>query len=391
MAAGHVFKKFVIYFKAIRIFTNFKKNANIIVWNSYNSEYVIKILETNYSTQLVEFSTKNIYIFFSIEFAYNFIKYLIYYKKIEYAYAAVIISIFNPKLFISYLSNTPFPKNISKDFSDIKLVSIQYAPESPNNMLYNYEYYFSWGNMSEDLFHKYQAQYKKIYKIGSLKLATLNSINHTINNKLVFISTYRTMYHMLDFKGYSNLEKQELYQITLCLNDLLEKSKILLKKLLDRNFEIAVAMANTDKSCYEKENEINFYNSISKKILQVPKIGLSSYSVCKDSDITITINSSLGFELIAIGKKVIFLIDEKEFLDISLQPWGKENLLYQNIPNFLRSSFNEKVLINKIDFLKSLDNNKYIEMTEEFRKYYCLSPNNTIELFNKHINEIINT
>lgn len=394
MVVGHLFKKYFSIFKSIR-FLNSKNHADIIIWNTFNSEYIINSLNKKYSTSVVEFSNQNIYLFKSFHFFYLFIYNIFKHFNINYAYSLAVILFIKPKIIITYLSNSPFPKNLPELNKKIKFISIQYAPESPDNALKKYYYYFSWGSMSEKLFNKYGIEYKKIFTIGSLKLATFlekyPSCEFKINNQIAFISTYRRMYHKMDFSNYSDLEKDTLYDITYCLNRLLIKTENLLKKLCERNFEVSVALANSEKTIIEKNCEIEYFSNISNKLQLVPKNNLSSYKLCCESKITLTLNSSLGFELIAIGKKVIFLINEDEFLKISQKPWGDENLLYKNIPPFLRSSFSIDELLLKIEYLNNLSLNEYIDLIKEFREFYCVNSNKTIENFNNYINEILMT
>ena len=83
---------------------------------------------------------------------------------------------------------------------------------------------------------------------------------------------------------------------------------------------------------------------------------LSSYQYCMDSDVIITMNSSLGFEFFGNGNKVLFCnTSDKEILN----GFQEENL-YDQIPNeCLLFSKSYKELSNKIHGLLSMSENNY--------------------------------
>jgi len=385
------------YFKILNIL-NFNKSivkkVDILIWNSFNSQYILDTLSYNYTCTTLEFTKNKIDIFFSIKFIYFYLFNLINQNSLSFNYLSTNIQYLQPRLIITYLSNSPYPDKIEEKYKNIKFLSIQYTPETPDNISNKYFYYFSWASMSKIVLDKYNIDYKKIYEIGSLKLAKYLEKKESrsyYNYDIGFISTYRLLYENMDFINYSNKKTNELQKIVNCLNKLLFKINLLLKNLVLNNYTIGIALTNTDRSFKEMESEIKYYTNISKKLKLLPKENLSSYDLSENSKIILTLNSSLGFELVSLGKKVIFLIDDKEFLDISKIPWGNDDLLYNNIPTFLRCDFKVENLISKIKYLENIDNQQYNKMTEDFRNYYCLSPNNTIELFNKYINEIINT
>lgn len=384
----------ISFIKILKLNKRVSKSIDVLIWNSFNSQYLLEILSEKKSCRIVEFSKKRIDIFIDPRFYYIIFVNVLKKRSLSYLYLSTCLKYLKPKIVITYLSNSSFPYKIAEDFKKIKFASVQYTPETPDNILDNYYYYLSWGGMSRIVFEKFKINYSHIYSIGSLKLACYlksKSKRSSYSYDIGFISTYRLLYENMNFEKFSSQKKVELKDIVSCLNKILKKTNILLQELLFNKYNVCVAMSNTDRTDIESQSEFKYYKQISSKLHLLPKHNLSSYSLSENSKIILTLNSSLGFELVSLGKRVLFLIDDYEFLQQSKVPWGNFDLMYENIPNFLRSSFNFEELYNKIIYLDNLSDDEYFSITNEFRMYYCLNPDNTLELFNNSINEIINS
>jgi len=137
----------------------------------------------------------------------------------------------------------------------------------------------------------------------------------------------------------------------------------------DNSLKISVAMRNgvNDK---DYQRELLFYKRhiLNNSLVLHPNIHdeLSSYQVCMDSQVVISLDSTLSFELFGIGRKVLFCANSSDkFNDI------------RNVARQLKRVPSEFLLknLNYVDFSEKIGNllvvsDKHMAQFESSRKYY---------------------
>ena len=98
------------------------------------------------------------------------------------------------------------------------------------------------------------------------------------------------------------------------------------------------------------------------------KNNFSSYKAGYGSSIVITMDSTLGFELLGFGKKVLFCAAT---IDNALQHKENINYIFHKMPNIvLLDNLTQQDFNNKMNELVNMEDEEYLRQTEAARKYY---------------------
>jgi hypothetical protein len=377
-------------FKRIKVVKS--RQYDVLIWHKYNSEFIIKALPPNLYFWVYPNPNLELPIILTFSYIKGFVNNYICTKNIQSSIQLTFIQELRFKIIITYLANSGIPKYLN----NFNQISLQYYIEGPNDSFQNYFNYFSWGWSSKEYFNRYKINYNKYFRIGSLKLGCFydevvkNLDNSCSQNYLALISCYRLIYE----ESSKCLDPVSVNR-ELDFNKEMHKLNISIKKSIQKlsfedKYEIKIALANSKKTEAEIHSEINFYSSIKGNIELLPNFNLGSYKLCFFSKLVLTMESALGYEMLALGKKVIFIIRDETFMQYSNYAWNKsENLLYSNLPDILKSSSDHDELKNKIKYLEKLNQSEYLELTQPARDYYCISPENTTNNFKKLINNLI--
>ena len=118
------------------------------------------------------------------------------------------------------------------------------------------------------------------------------------------------------------------------------------------------------------KDEVNFYNENDtyRKVELIPNTNFSSYKAGYESSIIITMDSTLGFELLGLGKKVLFCA---KTIEDTLKHKENINYIFCEIPEMLLlDGLTQHEFNNKIDALINMEGCEYLKQTEGARKYY---------------------
>ena len=168
--------------------------------------------------------------------------------------------------------------------------------------------YCAWGDLEEQIFQSCGITIKDFHPVGSVKLGIayerFQNIPETKDHDLVFISQFRPTAGFLDRDADSNaLDSQ--------INSCQRRSFELLRDFAERNDRQITILSKT-RGPEDYPLEINYFtelaNGLDFNYIEGDKDerDFSTYFSCFSSKLIITLNSSLGFELLAAGKKVLF-------------------------------------------------------------------------------------
>jgi len=132
-------------------------------------------------------------------------------------------------------------------------------------------------------------------------------------------------------------------------------------------YSLVVAM-KYEKNMKNYVNEFDYYNNISGNVLCIANNHKlqGSYKLAYSSNMIITLNSTLGFEMFGVGKKVLFC----DF-DPQLKYKDIDQSIYSNLPaiSLLQSSAPE-IINDKLCLLWNMSDEDYKDKTYYSRDYY---------------------
>ena len=116
-------------------------------------------------------------------------------------------------------------------------------------------------------------------------------------------------------------------------------------------------------------DEIDFY---SRDIKNFYHEDINAYELAEKSEVVITINSTLGFDLLARNKKTLF-IDICYFFGCTLDPFvnSKEGF-------FWYKGQDPAIIKKKIDSILQINNDDWMKMLNESKLKMKFDPNNSI-------------
>ena len=281
------------------------------------------------------------------------------------ALISAIVDVISPKVIISYIDNSPIMGELSVIFPNRIVISVQNVTRMYAYVFldssgdFRLPYYFSFGNYEKKIAEKYNIKYKEIYATGSLKTSIfLKNHNHSIeNNKSICLIS----------QHWSNTSDKTII-------DYMEKIKRIYLNLISwsdkRNYEVKIAMRNKKSKRSSYKDEVNFYNENDtyRKVELIPNTNFSSYKAGYESSIIITMDSTLGFELLGLGKKVLFCA---KTIEDTLKHKENINYIFCEIPEMLLlDGLTQHEFNNKIDALINMEGCEYLKQTEGARKYY---------------------
>ena len=313
-----------------------------------------------------------VYLFYLIKsLFYSIIKMKLSITKIKNEYFKHLINSFNPKIAIGNDINQKITR-IQNEIPKVKTITYQIGYLFKGEDETNYKQFLN--NIDTDYFCVLNKNSKKfikknlstnIFLTGSIK----NNEKKIANKKMIydffFISQYRPINKKFNKNSkYLNYERDKMRQIILILAKFCEKKK--------KTLVIALSSSREEKQKHDySQEEKFFFKSIYSKVLFLEnKNSFEIASLCK---VGICLNSNLGAELLAQGKKVIFF---------SISKYAKfffEKKTYMNNIN----TFNEESVNKKLNLVLNIKKNNWSK--------YC-KRNQLIDYDykNKKLNKLIN-
>ena len=323
----------------------------------------------NFKTEVFDF--KKIYIFL---FFYSFLEFLINrkYSSLKDVYLKNYFKKVRPKIIIGHQAEnlifnvrkySPFSKIIlylhcrlyKKQISDLKKV-LKKA---------DIDFFFVCDRLHENKFKRYT---KAKFIINGL---CKNNSKILKKKKEQFDITFISEYRNTNYPKKSSHHKFIKF-VAKTLNEFALNNK-------DKKIVIALHSNRTDKEI-SKTEEINFYKRYCPNLKIVKQN--DSYQVCNLSNLLILINSNLGCEFLARGKKVLFL----PYLNLLGSRYY--NYYFKNDFLFSYKKLNKKVIFKKINFILSLNKESWDKIVKQSKINILYDENN--KRIKKEISNILN-
>lgn len=304
------------------------------------------------------------------------------------SFCAALVKTLGAKVVISFNDNNAFLGNLQDKFPDKLVIAVQSGARSGHDSCTGswganvaIPHYYGFGDYEKDLMNEKKLRICEYVKAGSLKLGLALS-NHIINNEIVydicFISQFRHKKQLEDQIAAEPLLKIQKLQFNIIYNI-----------CSANNYSLVVAMA-TDIHDDGYERELDYYKSgggySNIKFAANDRMDFTSYNTGISSRLSISLWSTLSFELFGCGQRTLF---SGLLYHLDKQCYKK---LLGNMPSdVLLYEMEESHIREKIEALLNMTDNEYLEKTAFARDYYmrCERPY-PHEMIKKRIAEHLN-
>jgi len=369
-----------IYYRAINFLKPYKriawyteKSCDILIFDDEGSDILLNCIPAKSSFFIIK-NRVEIPLFVSLSFFVNLFFNVIEYRKPRIAIIRALIKHLKPKVIITYIDNSLAICKIKKLFPLIPLIAVQngtrfdFSVKNRDRM--EYDYYFSFGSVEADIFKQGGHTVSNFFPIGSLRAGIyLNEFFAEHKEKefdLCYISQFDPIPH-----NSSEVDKWT-YEMIASYHEVGKRYFYLIAKFAEENkLSLCVAMRYPKNSAnFANENE--YYSFLGQaKVEYIPQNGFSSYQAVQASRVCFTISSTLGYEALGWGERVIFAKDSKEVNSLVMQGAWTDNLVTHRLPQLQRLySLDYSELSFKATELLKMTNEKYMTYSKNARKYY---------------------
>ena len=323
----------------------------------------------------------------SFSFILNALVHIIRFKRIQDVIIFSIIDTLKPKVLITFIDNSNLMGIIHNEYPNKLTISVQngfrsgpkYAAGSYSK--YPVSIFYGFGEHEGIMMKKLGINNYNYVPSGSLRFGLFKK-KFTKNLKkefdLCFISQFNDDVDVPQLKMImDNTDKVYLSLIKFCEKNDFSLSAAMRSKFLSKNYFKEIDHLNSLDS-----------NAIAK-IIPNNMSSLSGYKTAAKSNIVISANSTLAFEIFGEGNKVLFTASANDFSLANL--WDA----YENFNKLPSMNLLEKLsfeeIENKLKFLIDIDEEEYIEKTEKSRQYYMNNINTipTHEVIQTKITEFL--
>ena len=344
--------------------------ADILIIDEVGSNFILQCIPRGCSSKIIV--TRGVFpLIPNISFFLIVVKMVMKFGLTPMALMSSIVKYLNPKVIITFIDNMSIMGELSELFPKCLVVSVQNGVRVKGSWHKNSKLpvYFGFGEYERGLMKDVGASVVEYNSVGSIKMnmflsSYLGDINEYISNKnICFISQYR--HQMLDSEKESWGSKFFGYSKDLFI-DVVVWSKA-------NNYKLSVAMAYRE-SDVNFDNEMKYYKDAvdCSDVYFSPNIPeeFTSYKICANSEILVTMDSTLGFEMFGYGKKVLFC---GAISDNYLNIRGSAGL-FEKIPDFIilkeGAEGKRALLSEKFLNLVTITNEDYNVATKSARLFY---------------------
>lgn len=289
------------------------------------------------------------------------------------------IKIWDPGVVLSGETISNLPGEVSLFFPNKQFIVISRCVLAPPLLPKKLPIFYSFGNYDRDVLDKVGAEYAEHHPIGSLKAAIIKREfgDREKQFNICFISQYRESIAERKVKADASSELEQFYQEMFDAynpaNAFAFESACRFAK--ERNMKLCIAMSAPRHDAEQQEKERKYFFSCLGFDFHptfLPRTSTSSYEAVMSSCVSVTVDSSLGYEALGLREKVLFLAQIPCMHRYYQKQFGLENpIYYSRIPSELKvMSKDYAEFERKLTFLMSLGDAQYRRLTEEARTYY---------------------
>ena len=392
---ANIIKKFLLFITVFRRYSKIawhkKSRCDVLIYDAEGSDIILQCIPIGIPTVVLRVREGIPLIKSGLFFALILIG-IIKYKNLNQARHYALIKIMMPKIIITYIDNCPFPYVIKEIFPDIQIMAVQNGTRwdfsRPDSAIFNFDHYFCFGLVEADIMSRSGNNVKHLYPIGSVRLGIFKDINPQ-NNELYCDICHISQYAPLPYE----IEPQWMYKCLMAYYETEKKLFNIIAEFAAKNkLSLCVAMRySSEFDCFEEECKY-FACNANRNIRYIEQAPFSSYNAGQTSRLITTISSTLGYEMLGLGKRVIFAKDIALVKNIVMLGSWEKPLITHKLPDLQRlhhldySEFNVKATA-----LLEMTDEVYVNYSEKARDYYMNYNNqqNPNEIIKSKINQYL--
>jgi surface carbohydrate biosynthesis protein len=273
-----------------------------------------------------------------------------------------------PKLVITVIDNSTLFHLVSKICDDILFLAVQNGTRSiwcatnmlDKNIKYNIDEYFCFGPQVQDMFSKYQHNIKKYHNCGSLLGG------HFLTSKLNESASNKKKYDICLISQWSKdlIDFDKLPKNYMRLNEAITiLTEYLALYALENNKRVCIALRSDDPSELEYYERLFNGNCVYQRRDETE---FSSYIAAVNSNLIISLHSTLALESFGMGLKVLFVNTIGEDW---LRATTDMGIWYLSKPDY-------QLFCSRVEQLLDMSQDEYLVSAKKEMKYVMLFDHN---------------
>ena len=281
------------------------KPTQVLIYGELGETFLRKVVPSSYAIEVLPIREGlPITIKFSF-FRRCWINYVRAKLSLRQAYFSALIDEFKPRAVITYVDNNPILGVYAGLRSDVLVISIQNAIRSEATFAKQVgraPLYFSLGELTNNMIEETNVSYQRVEPVGSMLLGLYLAENAfgQEESDLVFVSSYRANWDVQN----DDYHKALLDAHQTIFNHLLRFAKAHSKKIV----VLAKGKVLNEGEHFAEEEE--FYRKLANgadyTLVSSVKDSFTSYRTVLNANLVISIDSTLAYEMLSVGRKIIF-------------------------------------------------------------------------------------
>lgn len=291
-------------------------------------------------------------------------------QRARIALLSSVVRTWNPKVVITFIDNDGAVAELKRIFPELMVVSVQNGIRNdfsdPDQPRIEYDHHYCFGVVDREILALGGHTAAHLYPVGSLKAGLFLESPAARQEKkfdLCFISAFMSQSE-LTFKSDSSHYRWVL-DIGIATDEMQKPLFEIVARFAESNdMSLCVAMRHRrDHPDFDAECEYYSRNGKCQPVL-MPRDGLSSYSAVRTSRLSVAINSTLAYEAMKFGERVLLAQDMTRIVSIFKSGLWQGSLTTQGLPDLLRLySLDGQEFAAKASALMNMPSDEYAKYT----------------------------
>ena len=320
--------------------------TQVLVYDSLGLEFLQETITNEFSVKYLILQ-KSLPVVLRWSFFNDFLLNLVNCRfSLRLAYIISLIDQFRPQIVLTFADTSPVPGEYSSKRPETLVLSVQNALRDTPSLsnIRKAPVYYCFGQSTKQLFDTKNIPYQRMVIAGSLALGLFLSQKRIVrpSNDLVFVSSYRVVFE--DFESSPTLYTRCQAKAHECI------FRNLLRYSREHNLRLTViAKAKVRKEGEHFTEEKSYFERLACgqpfDLSSTVKNTYNSYEVALSAEILVSLDSTLAYEMLSLGKKVLVGLGISETLskerDFDLEYLPDEVLLSSKGYDHFKSKMNE--------------------------------------------------
>jgi surface carbohydrate biosynthesis protein len=341
-----------------------RRRVDVLIYDEVGSVHVKKVVPVTAKVAILPVREK-IPLVLSLGLLRTFLSVLWLTKsQIRSAYLMACIEQYSPRVVISFTDNSPVMGMYGNLRPHVLVISVQNAIRSLRSVktqIRRAPIYASLGSATKELFSQAKIDYQEIRPVGSLPLGIFlcSNKNRTDARQIAFVSSFRASY----LSSTEPFETSQRLAHIRCFQWLLNYCRE--KNLLLTVIAKGKVRNEGEHFTVEKEFFHRLANGIPFHFESAVKDSWKPYQIALNCEMLVVIDSTLGYEALSVGKRVLF----GWHLHEHLAKVGEFFTRY--LPSeLLLEGATDTELSDQADFIRGLDECQYEDLIAASKSIY---------------------